>query len=267
MKNKKRYRKVLVVFFMGACLSAGAQADAIAIEDYFPGANLMKTVLDGKNDLKLTETQVNLFTAWVKANKSNVAAMHTQIADLEKQSRLSSQEGVPDTDILKKISEANTLRLVVAATKLACRDLIREKLNPKQWKQAVTTYKKDFPYKERTGMMEVMEHVNPVPNYMSVIHANSAELAISLEQQAVTDAWSVKNHPLMMQMAAEVMTLEKDIYNNSLTNTSTEVIYKNFEEINKIRLQIVEKKTQCRDLVKEVLSHDQWAALVLQTTN
>lgn len=264
MKSNKMYRKVLGLFFMVASLSAGAQEYAIDIEDYFPGANLMKTVLDGKNDLNLTETQLNLFTGWVKANKSNVAAKNKQIADLEKQSRLFSQKGAPNIDILKKVEEANTLRLEVAATKLSCRELIQENLSPKQWKQVAAVYRKNFPFKERTGMMEVIGHVNPVPNYMSAINAIGAELNLSTEQKEVTEDWSTKNHPLMMQMADEVMTLEKDIYNKSLKNTSKEQIYKNFQQINKIRSQIVETKTQCRNLVMETLSDGQWAALVLR---
>ena len=265
MKNSKISFVVLMALFTGATMMSSAQGGSVNIEDYFPGPNLMKIVLAENNGLKLSETQLNLFTEWGKEHQSIVAAKNKRIADLEKEGKSLSQKGAPDDEILKKVDETNNLRLEVASTKLSCRDLLRDNLKSKQWKMLVSKYRKDHPFNERKKMMEVIQHVNPVPNYMSVINANISELDISQEQKKITDAWSTQNHPEIMKMANQIISLEADIYNKSLKNTSKEIIYKNFEEINKIRTQIVERKTKCRNLVKQTLSDDQWTELVAKT--
>jgi hypothetical protein len=269
MKNSKIYSKVFMVLFVGASIISNAQKGfetaSINIEDYFPGANFMKVVLAESNGLNLSKDQLHIFTEWASEHQSKVAAKNTQIADLEKEIKSLSQEGVAVPEIVEKVEKTNALRLEVANTKLSCRALVQNTLKSKQWESLVANYEENHPFVERTKMMEVIQHVNPAPNYMSVINANISELNISTGQKKITDAWSAENHPKMMEMANKIISLEKEIYEESLKDTSKDVIYEKFEEINKIRTQIVDKKTNCRNLVKGTLDEAQWKQLVAKT--
>ena len=72
----------------------------------------------------------------------------------------------------------------------------------------------------------------------------------------------MENHPKMMEMGNKIISLEKDIYEATLKDTPREIIFENILKINRMRTQIVEKKTNCRDLVKETISEQQWNSLV-----
>ena len=65
-----------------------------------------------------------------------------------------------------------------------------------------------------------------------------------------------------MEMANFIIAMEKDIYEASLREVSKESILAKFEKINSLRSQILEKKTNCRNLVKNTISEKQWAVLV-----
>jgi hypothetical protein len=286
MNNPTITKKIVLVLFLGAILIscketkpkeptstktipevviADQTENTPNIEDYFPGTNLMKIIFKEQNGLSLSEEQFQLFTQWRTEHQSKVANKIKQIATLDKELKTLSQEGAEMDKLLQKENLANILREEVATTKLNCRQLLRENLNEKQWQTLVTDYQREHPYVERTKMMDIIQHVNPVPNYMSVINANRSELDITADQKTVLDAWSAENHPKMMEMANKIIALEKDIYEASLKDTPKETILEKFKEINGIRTAIVEKKTNCRNLVKETLSEKQWSSLVAKT--
>ncbi|GEM_PF-1864156 len=286
MTNQIIYKKVAIGLLVGATLlsckenkSKQATIDKISaevtiagktentpdMEDYFPGANFMKIIFKEQNGLSLSEEQVLLFRQWRTEHQSKVAGKIKQISTLEKELKTLSQEGAEKDELLKKVELTNTLRQEVASTKLNCRKLLKNNLNAKQWQTLVTDYQLNYPFVERTKMMDIIQHVNPLPNYMSVINANISELEISADEKEILDAWSLENHPKMMEMANKIISLEKDIYKESLKDTSKEIILQKFKQINTIRTQIVEKKTNCRNLVKTTLSEKQWNNLVDKT--
>jgi len=232
------------------------------IEDYFPGSNFMKIVFAENNGLNLTDAQLQLFTEWRTENQSKVADKNRKIADLEIELKTLSVEGSDMVKLLDQAQKINILRIEVAQTKVDCRQLLLDNLEPQQWQTLVSAYEKEYPFKERTKMMDVITHVNPVPNYMSVINANFSELSINPSQKKILDSWSDENHPKMMEMANAIIAMEKEIYETSLKEASKESILTKFEEINSIRTQILEKKTNCRNLVKKTISEKQWAVLV-----
>ncbi|MDB4264532.1 hypothetical protein N9893_00550 [bacterium] len=232
------------------------------IEDYFPGSNFMKIVFAENNGLNLTDAQLQLFTEWRTENQSKVADINRKIADLEIELKTLSVEGSDMVKLLDQAQKINILRIEVAQTKVDCRQLLLDNLEPQQWQTLVSAYEKEYPFKERTKMMDVITHVNPVPNYMSVINANFSELSINPSQKKILDSWSDENHPKMMEMANAIIAMEKEIYETSLKEASKESILTKFEEINSIRTQILEKKTNCRNLVKKTISEKQWAVLV-----
>jgi hypothetical protein len=232
------------------------------IEDYFPGSNFMKIVFAENNGLNLTDAQLQLFTEWRTENQSKVADINRKIADLEIELKTLSVEGSDMVKLLDQAQKINILRIEVAQTKVDCRQLLLDNLEPQQWQTLVSAYEKEYPFKERTKMMDVITHVNPVPNYMSVINANFSELSINPSQKKILDSWSDENHPKMMEMANAIIAMEKEIYETSLREVSKESILAKFEEINSLRTQILEKKTNCRNLVKKTISEKQWAVLV-----
>ena len=142
---------------------------------------------------------------------------------------------------------------------------MRETLSPEQWKTMVTNYEKNFPFVERTRMKEVMQHVNPLPNYMQVIQKDSKGLGLSSEQTSKFDTWSTEHHPKMMEMANGVIALEKEIYQGSLKKESNADLLEKINEISKLRTQIVETKASCRNMLMENLNNVQWTALVEKT--
>ena len=234
----------------------------VNIEDYFPGPNFMKIVFAENNGLNLTDVQLQLFTEWRTEHQSKVADINRKIADLEIELKTLSIEGTDMAKLLDQAQKTNILRIQVAKTKLDCRQLLMDNLDPQQWQTLVLAYEKKYPFNERTKMMDVITHVNPVPNYMSVINANIAELSITPSQKTILDNWSEENHPKMMAMANAIITMEKEIYEALLMELTKENILAKFEEINSIRTQILEKKINCRNLVKKTISEKQWAVLV-----
>lgn len=177
-----------------------------------------------------------------------------------------SQEGAGMVKLLDQAQKTNILRIEVAQSKLDFRQLLLDNLELERWQTLVSTYEKKHPFKERTKMMDIITHVNPVPNYMSVINANSSELGITPSQKTVLDSWSMENHPKMMEMANEIIALEKQIYKTSLREASKVSILEKFDEINSLRTKVLEKKTNYRNLVKKTISEEQWEVLVSKTT-
>ena len=115
---------------------------------------------------------------------------------------------------------------------------------------------------EREEMMVLISHVNPLPNYMQTINDNTEKFKISEEQQKTLGNWSSENHPKMMQMAQQVQNLEKEIYQASLYKEPKAGIFNKINEIGKLRVDVVSKKTNCRDLVIKTLSPEQWNFLI-----
>lgn len=188
-----------------------------------------------------------------------------QIARLEAEIKSLSQERADAEKIFKKQRETGILRREVATIKLLCRDLIIETLETEQFDGLVVNYEKNHPFVERRKMMEIMQHVNPVPNYMQLINTNISELNIVPEQKDKFDAWSAEHHPQMMEMANQVIHLEKEIYQNSLQREPKDNMVFKIQRIEELRAKIVETKTSCRNMVAKTLSQDQWKNLVDMT--
>ena len=97
---------------------------------------------------------------------------------------------------------------------------------------------------------------------MQTINDNTTNFKISEEQQKTLGNWSGENHPKMMQMAQQIQNLEKEIYQASLNKEPKTGILNQINEIGKLRVNVVSKKTNCRDLVIKTLSPEQWNLLI-----
>ena len=234
----------------------------LTIEDYFPGPNLMKYVVLENNGLDLSEDQEKTFAQWREMNHSKIQEKIMRISTLETEMKALSLAGVKAEEILEKEAEAEVLRSDIANTKFLCHNLLMETLSPEQWQTLVTGYEKDFPFLERSKMMQVMQHVNPVPNFMKVIESDSNVLDLSPDQESKFEAWRLENHPKMMEMANQIIDLERQIYTGSLQKEQKEDLQKKVVQINQIRAEIVETKTNCRDMLMDTLDEGQWQILL-----
>jgi len=234
----------------------------VEISDYYPGPNFMKILADDKNGLDLSEDQKNAFANWQKENHSKIEMKMKEVATLEKEINTLSRNKADASEILEKTGKAEAIRKEIATTKQLCRNHVMETLQPEQWKALETKYQNDYPYVAKTDMMEVIEHVNPVPNYMQAINKNADELLLSPEQKSVFNAWNADHHPQMMEMANKVIALEKEIYEASFQEASSDEILIKIDKISQLRNNIVSGKTSCRDMVLENLKSEQWEKLI-----
>ena len=106
-----------------------------------------------------------------------------------------------------------------------------------------------------------MQHVNPVPNYMKIIESDSNVLDLSPEQASKFEAWRLENHPKMMEMANQIIDLEREIY-TVLQKEQKEDLLKKVVQINQARTEIVKTKTNCRDMLMDALDEGQWQILL-----
>lgn len=234
----------------------------LKIEDYFSGPNYMRYMVSENNQLILTDKQETAFATWRTENHPKIEAKMKQIDEINSEIKSLSKEQASSEKILQKLDATNKLRLEIAEIKIQCRDHIIEQLDDKQWNTLVEDYKKGYPFMEREEMMVLISHVNPLPNYMQTINDNTTNFKISEEQQKTLGNWSGENHPKMMQMAQQIQNLEKEIYQASLNKEPKAGIFKKVNEIGKLRVNVVSKKTNCRDLVIKTLSPEQWSLLI-----
>ena len=234
----------------------------LKIEDYFSGPNYMRYMVSENNQLALTDKQELAFKIWRTENHPKIEAKMSRIDEINSEIKSLSKEQASSEKILQKLDATNKLRLEIAETKIQCRDHIIEELDDKQWNTLVEDYKKGYPFKEREEMMVLISHVNPLPNYMQTINDNTTNFKISEEQQKTLGNWSGENHPKMMQMAQQIQNLEKEIYQASLNKEPKTGILNQINEIGKLGVNVVSKKTNCRDLVIKTLSPEQWNLLI-----
>lgn len=235
------------------------------IEDYFPAPNYMGYIILEDNKLNLTDKQNEVFKVWRTEKQPQIQSKMKEIHAIDAEIKQLSEQKVPLDEIQEKVNQTNELRKEIAEIKLQCRALIIENLNDTQWKTLVENYPNKFPFKERTEMMNLVNHVNPVPNYMQTINANSDDLGLSEDQKKTLDDWNKENHPKIMAMANKITALEKDIYQESLQNAGKTEILEKLTQIENIKKDIVAKKTHCRDLVVKTLSLEQWSILIAKT--
>ena len=108
----------------------------------------------------------------------------------------------------------------------------------------------------------LIHHANPMPNLMMVVNKNKDELGLSEEQATALKEWHSKNQPNMMQMAKQVMTLEKKLSDEALAGASGSVLQQITSEIFKVRGTIIKTKLACRNNMHDVLNEEQWNKVV-----
>lgn len=113
-----------------------------------------------------------------------------------------------------------------------------------------------------TEQMKLIRHVNPMPNLMMVVIKNKEQLILSEEQDAALKEWRSNNHPQMMKMAKQVVTLEKKLAEEALAGASGAELQQISSEIFNVRGAIIKGKLACRNYMHDILNQEQWNKVV-----
>jgi len=117
------------------------------------------------------------------------------------------------------------------------------------------------PMSKHNGMNKfAMNHANPMPNLMRVALGNADLLGLSEKQKSALMSWKNANQPKLRGLVKEVMSGEKALKEQALTNDNDTM--KKANEILELRRQIMQTKTNCRESLKQILSKDQYGKVV-----
>lgn len=225
-----------------------------------PLPNYMTVILDNIEVLNIDKKQHQQLLAISKEKRPKAVGMSKKVGELERKLYQSSLDNAKKEVLINDFEESLALRTSLVTTKLDCRDQVLEVLSEQQWNELVVLYKEKMPFNNKTEMTILINHVNPLPNYMQMIRDGVIQLDEAQDDKL--SEWSIDNHPKMMELAGRVNKLENDAYDLSINNESREVILQKVAEITALKKQIVITKTDCRDnLISNILSEEQWKDL------
>lgn len=222
--------------------------------------NYMNFILKNNEALNIDKKQYQKLEEIRKVMSPKAVKTAYSIKKIEENIYQLSLDNIEKEPLLNNLEKSLVLRNSLAKMKLDCRNKVLEILNEEQWNELLKMYKEKLPFDNKTEMTSLIEHVNPLPNYMQLI--NKLDVKLDKEQEEKLSKWSNQNHPKMMKLAAIVNTLEKEVYELSMNKETSENILKKVNEIANVKKQIVITKTDCRDNLKNnILSKDQWEVL------
>ena len=225
-----------------------------------PLPNYMTVILSNAEVLNIDEKQHQQLLEISKAKSPQAVKMAYKIGEIEAELHKASLDNAKKELLASGFEKSLDLRTSLVTMKLDCRDQVLEILNEQQWNDLVVLYQEKMPFNNKTEMAVLIEHVNPLPNYMQSIQNDV--ITLDEGQDKKLSEWSAENHPKMMDMAAEVNSLEKEAYELSINKAPREDILKNITEIAEIKRKIILTKTDCRDnLINNILSEEQWKEL------
>lgn len=114
----------------------------------------------------------------------------------------------------------------------------------------------------KKGKMRGMHHANPMPNLMMVVKKKSDELGLSKEQNEALAKWREENHMALRQQVENVIRLENEIMSASLNGEDATSLMGRMDEMLAVRRSIAERKVQCRDNLKKILTAEQYDMVI-----
>jgi len=220
----------------------------------------MNIILNNKEALHINETQYQELEEFSKSKSPEAVKIANEIKNLEAELYRASLDNGKKEFILSNFEKTLELRANLTNMKLDCRAKVLEILDENQWKELVILYQENKPFNDKKEMTVLIKHVNPLPNYMQLV--KDVDIKLDATQEEKLSKWSNENHPRMMELAAKVNTLEKNVYELSILKESKENILKKVIEIAEVKKLIVTIKTDCRDhLIHNILTEDQWKIL------
>lgn len=107
-----------------------------------------------------------------------------------------------------------------------------------------------------------MKHANPVPNYMSLVMKMSDKLQLNDEQVSMVKQWKASNSDSVAALVKSIVVSEKKLAEQSMSDAPAEVIMQSASETMALRLEMVERKTKCRDNLKTILNEAQYETVL-----
>ena len=225
-----------------------------------PLPNYMTVILSNIELLNIDEKQHQQLLEISKAKSPLAVKMAYRIGEIEGAMYQLSLDNAKKELLATNFEKSLELRTNLVTMKLDCRDQVLKILSEQQWNDLVVLYQEKMPFNNKTEMAVLIKHVNPLPNYMQSIQNDV--IILDEGQDEKLSKWSAANHPKMMDMAAEVNSLENEAYDLSINKAPREDILKKITEIAVIKRKIVLTKTDCRDnLINNILTEVQWKVL------
>ncbi|MCU7940704.1 MAG: hypothetical protein KZQ64_14435 [gamma proteobacterium symbiont of Bathyaustriella thionipta] len=100
-----------------------------------PVPNYMSIIKMNADKLGLNDEQKNKVMVWKKKNGPKMAAMVKSVIEGEKELKIASMDGVPQTEISAMSDKLLDTRKKIISGKTTCRDYMMDVLSDAQWKQ------------------------------------------------------------------------------------------------------------------------------------
>ena len=110
---------------------------------------------------------------------------------------------------------------------------------------------------------KVLQHVNPMPDFMQVIDNSGENLKLDEEQLTKLKKWQSERAPVEQRLIKEIMKAEADIHQAALDDEELSKIDQLGDSILQNRLMLIRNKAFTREKIKAILTADQWKQLLV----
>ena len=109
---------------------------------------------------------------------------------------------------------------------------------------------------------KVLQHVNPMPDFMRVIDNSGDKLKLDEKQRTKLKKWQSERAPVEQKLIKEIMKAEADIHKAALDDEELGKIDQLGDSILQNRLMLIRNKAFTREKIKAILTADQWKQLL-----
>ncbi len=110
---------------------------------------------------------------------------------------------------------------------------------------------------------KVLQHVNPMPDFMQVIDNSGDKLKLDEKQRTKLQEWQSERAPVEQRLIKEIIKAEADIYQAALDDEDLSKIDQLGDSILQNRLMLIRNKSFTREKIKAILTTDQWKQLLV----
>ncbi len=115
---------------------------------------------------------------------------------------------------------------------------------------------------EKAQYISMLNHANPMPNYMPVLMKNAKNIALNTEQTGKLKSWIAVNNKKSKNVVKKIVQLESSLAFASINGDDKPTLMKKYSEIADLRIKLASSKADCRDNIRSILSAKQWNKLV-----
>ena len=109
---------------------------------------------------------------------------------------------------------------------------------------------------------KVLQHVNPMPDFMQVVDNHGDKLKLDEKQITKLKQWQGERAPVEQKIIKEIIKAESDIYKAALDDKELSKIDQLGDSILQNRLMLIRNKSFTREKIKATLTPDQWNQLL-----